>query len=139
MTDRKITEGAFSRGPLRKILNKQAYDAHLTAAGRERVEAALKAGMQAEAKKFSLERGVGERHLDAIAKFSTSKKYSMAKRELLQPKERAVINKSLGVFFKQKPTPEPEVEKIKIVPPPRIEPKLPEPLPKAANGDSFIA
>ncbi len=138
MTDRKITEGAFSRGPLRKILNKKEYDAHLTTAGKERVEAAIKAGAQDEAKKFHLQYGVTGAHADAIAKFSTSKKYGQEDRRLLmqKPREQAIIKDSLDIFFKRK-TAAPIVEKeIEVRPAPRVELKSPE-LPKAANDDRY--
>lgn len=135
MTDRKITEGAFSRGPLRKILNKQEHDAHLTAAGRERVEAALKAGIEAETKKFHLQYGVGDRHADSIEKFPMSKKYSATERRLLKPKEKDVMKGSLDIFFKRK-TAEPMVEReIEVRASPIVEPKSPRTLPEAANDD----
>lgn len=141
MTDRKITEGSFSRGPLRKILNKQEYNAHLTAAGKERVEAAIKAGIQAEAKKFHLQYGVTGAHADAIAKFSTSKKYGQEDRRALmrKPKEQEIIKDSLDIFFKRKPV-APVIEKVEA-PEPRVElksfeVKLSNPMPDAANDDN---
>jgi hypothetical protein len=137
MTDRKITEGAFSRGPLRKIWNKQEHDAHLTAAGRERVEAALKAGVKAETKKFHLQYGAGDRHADSIEQFPMSKKYSATERRLLKPKEKEVIKGSLDIFFKRKPV-EPAIKKeVEIKTPPRIEQRVSEPLPEAANDDIY--
>lgn len=139
MTDRKITEGAFNKGPLRKILNKQEYNAHLTAAGKERVEAAIKAGVQAEAKKFHLHYGVAGTHADAIAKFSTSKKYGQEDRRALmrKPKEQEVIKDSLDIFFKRKPA-APVIEEKVETPAPRVELKSFEvkpsnPMPDAAN------
>jgi len=142
MTDRKITEGAFNKGPLRKILNKQEHNAHLTTAGKERVEAAIKAGAKDEAKKFHLQYGVTGAHADAIAKFSTSKKYGQEDRRALmrRPKEQEVIKDSLDIFFKRK-TAAPVIEEKIEVPAPRVELKSFEvkpsnPMPGAANADN---
>ena len=136
MTDRnrRITEGAFGRGPLPKILAKQARAANLSKEGRARVETALKAGAEAEAKKFGLQHGVGSKHADALIQFPTSKRYS--DRRSLKPKEREVIENVVATFYKRNPSTEPKVEE-KIVPAPKIEPKLPDSPPKATNDDNY--
>ncbi|OGG40326.1 hypothetical protein A2118_01330 [Candidatus Kaiserbacteria bacterium GWA2_50_9] len=101
MTSRKITEGSLGRGPLLKILNKQARVADLSDAGRERLEAALKAGIAVEARKHDLQYGLSDKHIDALKQFPTSEKY--ADRRLLKPKELKVLENSLDIFFKTKP------------------------------------
>jgi len=139
MTDRKIKiiRGAFGSKELPKIINRQAHIAHLSDAGRGRVEAALKAGVEAEAKKFGLRYGIGGKHIEALKKYPRSIKYP--ERRLLKTKEREALDRSLGVYFKVKPA-EQKIEK-KVVPlrkveaktPPRIAPRLPEPPPREQN------
>lgn len=104
MAPRKITSGSFDHGPLRKILNKQERRANISAAGRERVTAALKAGVERETKRFNLQYGVGAAHAEALGKFPTSKKYEgrFDPKLKLKPKELKVVEESLGVFFKTK-------------------------------------
>ncbi|MDO8624340.1 MAG: hypothetical protein Q7R54_03205 [bacterium] len=142
MTDRKITPGSFERGPLRKIMNKQARLAHVSPQGLERVEAALKAGVGYIEKKKGLQYGVGDKYVERLVGFPTSKKYKGRRdpKLKLKPQELKAMEGSLNVFFKTKP-PEPaaemKVEPRKFVPKiehtvepkvmPRVALKSPEP------------
>lgn len=123
MTDRKITEGALEHGSFQKILNKQARIANLSEAGRERLAAALRAGVATETRKHGLQYGLGDTHIEALKKFPRSEKY--ADHHLLKPKELRALENSLDIFFKSKAI-EPKVEKEReVVPPARIETRTP--------------
>jgi len=141
MANRKLSEESFNRGPLNKIINKQARAAHLSSKGVERLKSALMASTANVAKKEGLRYGVGANHIEDLKKFVTSKKFE-GRREFMRPdraKEREVYDRALGAFLKVKPS-EPEVE-IKAEPKvelkTKIVPKAPEPSPQVANDNEL--
>ncbi len=97
MIERKLSSTSFERGSFRRLLDRHLHQSGASEQGRERIENALRAGVEHIEGKHGLQYGVGGKHMDAMEHFL---KNHYEEKHLLKPKDfhviKAVYNEHYG-------------------------------------------